>query len=112
MHGQLTERRPEASKGQFSRHSPLWRWKHIGLTGRMFLLVVVAVVPALVIQAVNEYTLRTAREDEIRERVIQITRQFGEEMKAIRTGAAQLLVALGELDEVQKRDQQKCGVTL
>src|SRR5205085_8078161 len=77
----------------------------------MFLLVVIAVLPALVIQAVNEYTLRTAREDDIRQRVIQITKQFGEEMQAIREGASQLLIALGELDEVQKLDTKECGAT-
>src|SRR5205807_8194543 len=55
--------------------------------------------------------LRTAREDEIRQRVIQITKQFGEEIQAIRAGASQLLVALGELDEVQKRDSKECGAT-
>jgi len=77
----------------------------------MFLLVVIAVLPALVIQAVNEYALRANREDDIRQRVIQITKQFGEEIQAIREGASQLLVALGELDEVQKRDAQECTAT-
>jgi signal transduction histidine kinase/CheY-like chemotaxis protein/HPt (histidine-containing phosphotransfer) domain-containing protein len=87
------------------------RWMQLGLTGRMFLLVVIAVLPALVIQAVNEYALRTSREDDIRQRVIQITKQFGEEIQAIRAGASQLLIALGELDEVQKRDSKECGAT-
>src|SRR5947209_18438660 len=89
----------------------LRRWLPLGLTGRMFLLVVIAVLPALVIQAVNEYALRTSREDDIRQRVIQITKQFGEEIQAIREGASQLLVALSELDEVQRRDAQECGAT-
>jgi hypothetical protein len=80
----------------------------IGLTGRMFLLVVIAVLPALAIQAVNEYTLRSSREDDIRERVIQITKQFGEEMKEVREGASQLLIALGELDEVQAHNGKEC----
>jgi two-component system, sensor histidine kinase and response regulator len=85
------------------------RWMRIGLTGRMFLLVVIAVLPALAIQGVNEYTLRSSREDDIRERVIQITKQFGEEMKEVREGASQLLIALGELDEVQNRNSKECG---
>src|SRR3954452_7769550 len=85
------------------------RWTQIGLTGRMFLLVVIAVLPALAIQGVNEYTLRASREDDIRERVIQITKQFGEEMKEGREGASQVLIALGELDEVQTRNTQECG---
>ena len=75
--------------------TPKRRRMQLGLTGRMFLLVVIAVLPALVIQGVNEYTLRSSREDDIRERVIQITKQFGEEMKEVREGASQLLIALG-----------------
>ena len=37
----------------------------IRLTGRLLLLVILAVVPALVIQAWNEYDQRIAREDDI-----------------------------------------------
>jgi len=59
----------------------------IGLTGRLFLLVIMAVLPALVIQAWNEYDLRIAREADIRQQVVQITRQFGEEIGELREGA-------------------------
>src|ERR1700747_1169257 len=104
MTGRPTKGRPDGTKAEGGRRSLMRRWMQLSLTGRMFLLVVIAVLPALVIQAVNEYALRTSREDESRQRVIQITKQFGEEIQAIREGASQLLVALGELDEVQKRD--------
>src|SRR6202030_2671362 len=83
-------------------------WMRLGLTGRMLLLVVIAVLPALAIQALDEYTLRRAGEDDIRQRVIQITKQFGEEMKEVREGASQLLVALGEFDEVQDYNVREC----
>src|SRR5437868_8534112 len=109
MRGRPTDSGPRKVKE--GPQSIFRRWMQLSLTGRMFLLVVIAVLPALVIQAVNEYALRTAREDEIRQRVIQITKQFGEEIQAIRAGASQLLIALGELDEVQKRDAQECGAT-
>jgi two-component system, sensor histidine kinase len=111
MRGRPTEGGPKAVKADEGKRSLMRRWMQLGLTGRMFLLVVIAVLPALVIQAVNEYALRTSREDEIRQRVIQITKQFGEEIQAIRAGASQLLIALGELDEVQKRDSAECGAT-
>src|SRR5881227_4049431 len=111
MTGRPTDGRPEGTQAKSGGRSLMRRWMQLSLTGRMFLLVVIAVLPALVIQAVNEYTLRTAREDEIRQRVIQITKQFGEEIQAIRAGASQLLIALGELDEVQKRDSAECGAT-
>src|SRR5436305_2131783 len=109
MRGRPTDSGPRKVKE--GPQSIFRRWMQLSLTGRMFLLVVIAVLPALVIQAVNEYALRTSREDEIRQRVIQITKQFGEEIQAIRAGASQLLIALGELDEVQKHDTQECGAT-
>src|SRR5436853_5208725 len=111
MRGRPTDSGPQARKVKEGPQSIFRRWMQLSLTGRMFLLVVIAVLPALVIQAVNEYALRTAREDEIRQRVIQITKQFGEEIQAIRAGASQLLVALGELDEVQKRETKGGGAT-
>jgi signal transduction histidine kinase/DNA-binding response OmpR family regulator len=81
----------------------------IGLTGRLFLLVVLAVVPALGIQAWNEYDQRIAREDDIRQHVIEITRQFGEEIGVLREGARQLLLALAQLDPVKFQQPDACG---
>jgi hypothetical protein len=46
-----------------------WSGLRIGLTGRILILVIFAVVPALVIQAWNEYDLRIAREADIRQQV-------------------------------------------
>jgi two-component system, sensor histidine kinase and response regulator len=93
------------------RFVPL-RNTRIGLTGRLFLLVILAVVPALVIQAWNEYDLRIAREDDIRQHVIEITRQFGEEIGVLREGARQLLLALAQLDPVKLQQPNACDVLL
>src|SRR2546430_14774446 len=101
MRGRPSEGGPEAVKVNEGKRSLIRRWMQLGLTSRMFLLVVIAVLPALAIQAVNEYTLRRASENDIRQRVIQITKQFGEEMKEAKEGASQLLIALGEIDAVQ-----------
>ncbi len=79
-----------------------------GLTARLVLLTVIAVLPALVIQAYNEYDLRRARENDIRERVVQITKQFGEEMGEIREGARQLLAALARLPRIMTSNGPKC----
>jgi hypothetical protein len=81
----------------------------IGLTGRLFLLVILAVVPALVIQAWNEYDQRIARENEIRQHVIEITRQFGEEIGVLREGARQVLLVLAQLDPVQFHQPEACS---
>jgi len=108
MVGRSTNRVSDVPKDNGGSRSLIQRWMQLGLTGRMFLLVVVAVLPALAIQAVNEYTLRRAGEEDIRQRVIQITKQFGEEMKEVREGASQLLVALGEFDEIQYYKVAEC----
>src|SRR5215469_1415391 len=78
----------------------------------MFLVVITAVLPALAIQAVNEYTLRRAGEDDMRQRVVQITKQFGEEIKEQKEGASQLLIALGEIDALQDGKSEECSTIL
>jgi two-component system sensor histidine kinase/response regulator len=108
MIGRSTNRGSEGAKANAGAWSLIRRWTQLGLTGRMSLLVVIAVLPALAIQAVNEYTLRKAGEDDIRQRVIQITKQFGEEMKEQRQGASQLLIAIGEMGEIQNHDALEC----
>src|ERR1700747_1611587 len=85
------------------------RMVRIGLTGRLLLLLMRAVVPALVIQAWNEYDQRIVREDDIRQRVIEITRQFGEEIGLLREGARQLLVALAQLDPLKFHEANECS---
>jgi signal transduction histidine kinase/CheY-like chemotaxis protein len=93
------------------RVSKLSVWAR-SLTARMFLLVLIAVMPALGIQAYNEYDLRQAREDEIRDKTVQITKQFGAEMGEIREGAHQLLVALSRLPAVNTLDSDGCSKVL
>src|SRR5215831_305623 len=93
-----------------SAHRSLFpRGLRVGLTGRLFLLVILAVVPALVIQAWNEYDQRIAREGDIRQHVIEITRQFGEEIGVLREGARQLLLALAQLDPVKFQQPDACA---
>src|ERR1700674_2371281 len=112
MIGRSTNRGSERAKAKDGNRSPLRRWMRLGLTGRMFLIVVIAVLPALAIQAVNEYTLRRAGEDDMRQRVVQITKQFGEEIKEQRKGASQLLIAMGEIDALQDGKAEACSFIL
>jgi len=85
------------------------RLPHISLTLRLFILVLIAVLPAIVIQGYNEYDLRKAREADIRQQVIQITKQFGEEIGELREGARQLLLALGQLPAVRLQESEACS---
>jgi signal transduction histidine kinase len=80
------------------------------LTVRLITLVLIAVCPAILIQAYNEYELRKASEADIRQQVIQITKQFGEEIGELREGARQLLLALSQLTPVKLRESNDCNV--
>jgi len=109
MSGKPTSR--EASKPDVNktRGALVPRVVSIGLTGRLLLLVILAVVPALVIQAWNEYDQRIARKDDIRQHVIEFTKQFGEEIGVLREGARQLLLALAQLDPVKFHQPDACS---
>src|SRR5947207_5592369 len=70
------------------KRRPAWlRIPHVSLTVRLITLVLIAVCPAIVIQAYNEYELRKASETDIRQQVIQITKQFGRNRRAARRGS-------------------------
>src|SRR5215469_8378115 len=85
------------------------RLPHISLTLRLCILMLIAIFPAIAIQGYNEYELRKAREADIRQQVVQITKQFGEEIGELREGARQLLLALTQLPAVRLRDSDACS---
>ncbi len=85
------------------------RLPHISLTLRLIMLVLIAILPAIAIQGYNEYKLRKAREADIRQQVIQITKQFGEEIGELREGARQLLLALAQLAPVRLQESDACS---
>jgi signal transduction histidine kinase len=84
------------------------RIPYVSLTVRLIILVLIAICPAIVIQGYNEYELRKAREADIRQQVVQITKQFGEEIGELREGARQLLLALAQLTPVKLRNSEAC----
>ena len=93
------------------KRRPAWlRIPHVSLTVRLIILVLIAICPAIVIQAYNEYELRKASETDIRQQVVQITKQFGEEIGELREGARQLLLALSQLTPVKLRESDACNV--
>jgi two-component system, sensor histidine kinase and response regulator len=110
MFSRVTNRGPRRLKPETEPRFINWARVRIGLTGRLLVLVICAVVPALVIQAWNEYDLRIAREADIRQQVVQTTKQFGEEIGELREGARQLLLALAQLNTVKSHQQEACSV--
>jgi signal transduction histidine kinase len=91
------------------RRFVLPRVPHVSLTLRLIILVLIAIFPAILIQGYNEYELRKAREADIRQQVVQITKQFGEEIGELREGARQLLLALTQLTPVKLRESEACS---
>ena len=85
------------------------RLPRVSLALRLCILVLIAISPAIVILGYNEYELHRAREADIRHQVIQITKQFGEEIGELREGARQLLLALAQLPAVRARDADSCS---
>jgi signal transduction histidine kinase len=108
MTGQSPTPSEEPIRTRFRFLHPFRQIGQISLTSRMFLLVFIAVLPAIGIQAYNEYDLRASRAQDIRQQVIQITKQFGEEMGELREGARQLLTALGQLPAVKRQQSDVC----
>src|SRR5260370_39602830 len=109
MFSRVTNRAPSRLKPATETRFISWARVRIGLTGRLLVLVIFAVVPALVIQAWNEYDLRIAREADIRQQVVQTTKQFGEEIGELLDGAHQLLLALAQLNTVKINQQDACS---
>jgi hypothetical protein len=80
MTEELPATRPQVAEKGSKLRNAVRRVRQMSLTTRMFLLVVIAVLPAIGTQAYNEYDLRRSRAEDIRQQVVQITKQFGEEM--------------------------------
>src|SRR5262249_9408276 len=75
----------------------------IGWSLRLFLLVVLAVLPMVAIQVWHEHDLRNERAQVIRERVVYRVQQLSAEIGELREGARQLLLAIAQLDAIKLR---------
>lgn len=76
------------------------------------MLVAVALVPAIAIQAYHEYDLRRGREVEVREQAFSLARQAAADQQQIVQGIHQVLIALSELPAIKAKDSQACNAYL
>ena len=67
------------------------------LTHRLFALALVALTPAVAIEAYNEVSTRQAREAEVRDLAIRSALQAASELQQIIEGARQLLTAISQV---------------
>jgi signal transduction histidine kinase/CheY-like chemotaxis protein/HAMP domain-containing protein len=84
----------------------------LALLSRLFLLVAVALLPAIAIQSYNEFDLRRSRQMEVQEQALGLAKLAAAEQQQIVEGIRQVLIALSELPAVKAKDPQACSAYL
>lgn len=82
------------------------------LLSRLFVLVAVALLPAIAIQVLNEFDLRRARQVEVQNQALSLAKLAAAEQQQIVQGIRQVLIALSELPSIKTRDSQACNAYL
>jgi signal transduction histidine kinase len=78
------------------------------LTQRLFLLVLIALLPALAIQAYNEFDLRRTRQAEVDEMALRQAQLASSELNQIFEGIHNLLIAVAEVPSVRSFAAEEC----
>jgi signal transduction histidine kinase/HAMP domain-containing protein len=86
--------------------------REVTLLSRLFVLVAVALLPAIAIQAYNEFDLRRARQVEVQTQALSLAKLAAAEQQQIVQGIRQVLVALSELPSIKARDGKACDAYL
>ena len=79
------------------------------LLSRLLILVAVALLPAIAIQAYNEFDLRRTREIEVQNQALNLAELAGAEQRQIIQGIHQVLITLSELSPIKARDARSCN---
>lgn len=84
----------------------------IGQKSRFLLFVVMAVLPMIAIQVWHQRDLRDEREGVVRQRVVHKVQQLASEIRELREGARQLLLAIAQLEAVKLPQPEACSALL
>lgn len=79
------------------------------LLSRLLILVAVALLPAIAIQAYNEFDLRRTREIEVQNQALNLAELAGAEQRQIIQGIHQVLITLSELQLIKAKDAKSCN---
>jgi signal transduction histidine kinase len=82
------------------------------LLSRLFVLVAVAMLPAIGVQAYNEMDLRRTREVEVQDEALGLAKLAAAEQQQIVQGVRQALIALSEVPAIKAKDVQACNAYL
>ena len=82
------------------------------LLSRLLVLVAVALLPAIGIQAYNEYELRHTRQIEVQNQALNLAELTAAEQRQTVQGIHQALIALSELPAIKAKDTPGCNAYL
>src|ERR1700753_2855282 len=82
------------------------------ILSRLLVLVLVGMLPAISIQAYNEFDLRRARQVEVQNQAIGLAKLAAEEQQQIVQGIHQVLIALSELPAIKSKNGEACNTAL
>ncbi|HWZ37840.1 MAG TPA: ATP-binding protein [Bradyrhizobium sp.] len=82
------------------------------ILSRLLALVAVALLPAIAIQAYNEFDLRRTRQVEVQNQALSLAKLAAEEQQQIVQGIRQVLIALSELPAIKAKDRLACNAAL
>ena len=84
----------------------------MSLLGRLYLLVALAVLPAIAIQAYNELALRRDRDAQMRAEAQRLAEFAASEFDGLFAGAKPMLLALARTPSIRDGDAAVCGQLL
>ncbi len=84
----------------------------MNLISRLFLLVAIALLPVIAVQAYNEFDLRRSRQLEVQSQAVSLAKLAAAEQQQIVQGIRQVLVALSELPAIRAEDSKACNAYL
>ena len=84
----------------------------MALLSRLFVLVAVALLPAIAIQSYNELELRRSRQMEVQEQALGLAKLAAAEQQQIVVGIRGVLTALSELPAIKARAASTCSMYL
>src|SRR5262245_20737339 len=79
---------------------------------RLFLLIAVALLPVIAIQAYNEIDQRRARQVEVRHHALGLAELAAAEQQQFVQGIRQMLIAMSDLPAIKAKDGQACEAYL
>jgi signal transduction histidine kinase/CheY-like chemotaxis protein/HAMP domain-containing protein len=81
----------------------------VSLLSRLFLLVAVALLPAIAIQTYNEFDLRRSRQIHAQNQALRLATLAAAQQQQIIQGIKQVLIALSELPAIKTKNAQACN---